>query len=507
MFRCGLEESTSATVQLTMEPEILTSIVDYLYTGEIEHTVDNVESLVKAGDLLQLGCLKVSCADFMASHVELRNCLEFYRFALLYRFDQKITKQFVYAAFKTVALIAEFKELSCGYHLEFIKDDDVNVDDEDIVFDAALGWVRHDLDKRKSSLQMILEHIRLPYCTSNYLLHMKGTYDLLTPKCFEYLHEAMSFQLDTVHQHEFSSCRTVPRTKFRIKFCLLAVGGRASLADKGLEECYHCRYYKEDTSSWESLTELPRSVGSMYSVCFVNGGMLLTVGQNRSAMNTCCLYDMATKKWETMPPLITARYYHRSVSLDDSVYVVGGEVAGERVLASVECLNVKRKQWLSRPELPQAVTVPAVVTYNNKIFVFGGRDAEDEDLCCTQVFDTTRGQWSTLSDMPKVCSIGAAVALNDSIYVVGGYQRTCLKYDPTLDSWTKLNKPRQSHGNAPAVVWHGSILVVWGNGSEDETPGIKQYDPLTDTWSYCIIAPLKKKLSYHCMFDVDLYGV
>ena len=205
-----------------------------------------------------------------------------------------------------------------------------------------------------------------------------------------------------------------------------------------------------------------------------------------------------------MPPLITARFYHRSISLDDSVYVVGGEVAGERVLTYVECLNVKRKQRLSRPELPQAVTVPAVVTYNNKIFVFGGRDAEDEDLCCTQVFDTTRGQWSTLSDMPKVCSIGAAVALNDSIYVVGGYQRTCLKYDPTSDSWTKL---RQSHGNAPAVVWHGFILVVRGNGSEDEIPGIKQYDPLTDTWSYCIIPPLKKKLSHHCMFDVDLYGV
>ena len=116
MFRCGLEESTSATVQLTMEPDILTSIVNYLYTGEIELTVDNVESLVKAGDLLQLGCLKATCADFMASHVELRNCFEFYRFALLYRLDQlqKITKQFVYAAFKTVALIAEFKELSCG---------------------------------------------------------------------------------------------------------------------------------------------------------------------------------------------------------------------------------------------------------------------------------------------------------------------------------------------------------------------------------------------------------
>ena len=65
MFRCGLEESTSATVPLTMEPEILTSIVDYMYTGEIELTVDNVESLFKAGDVLQLDTLKVTCETFM----------------------------------------------------------------------------------------------------------------------------------------------------------------------------------------------------------------------------------------------------------------------------------------------------------------------------------------------------------------------------------------------------------------------------------------------------------
>ena len=311
MFRCGLEESTSATVQLTMEPEILTSIVDYMYTGEIELTVDNVESLVKVGDLLQLGCLKARCAYFMTSQVELNNCFEFYRFALLYRLDQlqKVTKQFVFAEFKTVALIVEFKELTCRELIEFIKDDNVNVDDEDIVFDAVLGWVRHDLDNRKSSLQTILEHVRLPYCTSNYLLHMKDTYDLLTQKCFEYLHEAMSFQADTVHQHQMTSYRTVQRNNFRMKSCLLLVGGLACLEGKDKEFGYKsCQYYKEDTTSWESLTELSQSVSRLYDVCRVERGLLVTGGHTSRAVNQCWLYDFATKNWEEMPPLIIARW-------------------------------------------------------------------------------------------------------------------------------------------------------------------------------------------------------
>ena len=498
MFRCGLQESTSATIQLTMEPEILTSIVDYMYTCQIELTVDNVESLVKAGDLLQLGCLKARCADFMALQVELHNCIEFYRFALLYRLDQlqKVTKQFVFAEFKTVALTPEFKELTCRELIEIIKDDDVNVEYEDVVFDAVLYWVRHDLDNRKSSLQMILEHVRLPYCTSNYLCHIKEAYDLLTTKSFEYVHEAMAFQAEPARQHQIFSCRTVPRNNFRMKSCLLTVGVMSYAS--------HCLYYKDDTNTWESLTELPESVGSLYNVCRVDRGVLLT-GVRRSQYDSanCWLFDLATKKWEDIPHLPHIQPSHRIVSLRNCVYVVDGFSRMRNVLR----FDLKTKQTCFEPDMPQAVNDPMVVTYNNKIFVIGGQNEYKEALCCAQVFDTTRRQWSTLTDMPDVCENGSAVTLNGCIYVVGGFNRTCLKYDPTSDNWTKLNQPRQSHGNAPAVVWRGSILVGGGECFEEETPGIEQYDPLTDTWSCCSIAPFKEKLSRRCMINVDLYGV
>ena len=506
MFSCGLEESTSSTVPLTMEPEILTSIVDYMYTGEIELTVDNVENLFKAGDVLQLDTLKVACENFMLKQVEPANCVGFSKFATLYRLDklQQKASGVIQSEFKIVALKEEFKELSCKELIEFIKDDDVNVEDEDIVFDAVLGWVRHDLDNRKSSFQTIIEHVRLPYCTSNYLRHIKDTYDLFTPKCYEYLIEAFSFQADTVHQNQMKSCRTVPRTNFRMKSCLLLVGGVACLEGKDKPfEHNSCQYYKEDTSSWESLTELPQSVGSLYHICRVDRGLLLTGGFKGDALNQCWHFDMSIKMWEEMPPLITARWYHRSVSLDDCVYVVGGKDVNNTVLASVECLNAKRNQWMSLPEMPQAVCLPAVVTFNNKIFVFGSRVTQDKGLCCTQVFDTKQGQWSTLSDTPEVCDIGAAVTLNDCIYVVGGFRRTCLKYDPTSDNWTRLSQPRQSHGNAPAVVWRGSILVAGGGGGKPESSVIEQYNPLTETWLEWKTT-LDMKTACHCMFNVDL---
>ena len=151
MFRCGLEECTSTTVQLTIQPEILTCIVDYMYTGEIELTVDNVESLFKTGDLLQLNNLKVACENFMLKHVEPANCVGFYKFAALYRLDklQRKANRAINSEFKTVAFIDEFKNLSRIELIELIKDDDVNVEYEDVVFESVQDWVRYDIDNKK----------------------------------------------------------------------------------------------------------------------------------------------------------------------------------------------------------------------------------------------------------------------------------------------------------------------------------------------------------------------
>ena len=501
MLSAGLEENVSPTLELTMDPETMVTIIDYIYTGEVKLTIDTVVGLVKACDVLNLDTLKTACENFMINQVGPSNVVGFYKFAALYRLNQLQHKamEVMKSEFKTVAFADEFKELSCTEVIEWIRDDDVNVEDEDVVMEAVLGWIKHDVDNRKSSLASVMEHVRLPFCSRSYLRHMKDNIELKTTESLEYLNEALVFQADTVHQHEMSSGRTVPRTSYRIKSCLMVVGG---LNDTG--EYNHCHYYEEDTNRWRSMTDLPQSVGNFHSVCRIEGGLLLTGGE---ASNQCWLYDIAMKKWEAMAPLTTGRCLHSSVSLGDCVYVVGGQPTGTNRLSSVECLDVKRRQWSALPDLQQAVDLAMVATYANKVFVFGGRDGQGKSLCCTQIYDTTRGSWSSGSDTPDVCRDGAAVTLNDSIYVVGGGNRTCLKYHPASDTWTRLSPPQHLHLIAPAVVWRGSILVAGGYIPGGNSSVIEAYDPLTDTWSVCSIASLNKKLYNHFMFNVDLHGV
>ena len=114
MFTCGLQESMSASVRLTTEPETMVTVIDYIYTGEVELTVDNAEGLVKACDILQLDTLKIACENFMIKHVGPSNVVGFYKFAALYRLNQLQHKamEVMKSEFKTVSFADEVKELN-----------------------------------------------------------------------------------------------------------------------------------------------------------------------------------------------------------------------------------------------------------------------------------------------------------------------------------------------------------------------------------------------------------
>ena len=498
MFTCGLEETTSATVRLTIEPELLTYIVRHIYTGEIELTVDNVESFVKAGDLLELVPLKAVCGNFLSGQVVLGNCIEFSKFAKVYRLDklQQCATEVICSDFKTIANKEEFKQLSCTELTEYIGNHRVVVESEDFICEAVLDWVRHDPDNRKPSFESIFELIHLPYCSGTYLQQLKDSCDMLTPKCLQYLYEALSFQADPVRQHEINSCRTVSRINIRMTSCIMVVGWSEPRYMK-------VKYYNDDTHSWKFLT-ITQFTGRVSSVCRTNRGMYVTAGNSVVAYG-CEFCVMHTWQLTWRKPLITRREYHRSVWLGNCVYLLGGinhSADDHKVLASVECLCADSEEWVSMPEMPQATYAHMVATYHEQIFVFGGENEQREASRSTQVFDTTRCLWDTRADMPAACSKCAAVTLNDFIYVVGGEHRKCLRYDPASDSWTTLSSPRREHCDAVAVVWRGTIVLAGGRWHEPYV--FEQYDPVTDNWSYCDIPPLKEFDTIFQMFNVDL---
>ena len=68
-----------------------------------------------------------------------------------------------------------------------------------------------------------------------------------------------------------------------MKSCVMVVGGGSDT-----DEYNHCHYYEEDTNRWRSMTDLPQSIGHAYSVCRVEGGLLLTGGYTGGKESNQC---------------------------------------------------------------------------------------------------------------------------------------------------------------------------------------------------------------------------
>ena len=131
--------------------------------------------------------------------------------------------------FKEVVKGQEYLQLNVDDIIEYISDDLLEVQSEDVVFDAVKLWTFHDIDNRRDKFDSIMSHVRLPYCSSTYLCHEVKNCELMkTEVCQTYLEEARMFHMLPDDQHEMHSARTVARSRFNVKRHLVLVGGLTS---------------------------------------------------------------------------------------------------------------------------------------------------------------------------------------------------------------------------------------------------------------------------------------
>lgn len=99
----------------------------------------------------------------------------------------------------------------------------------------------------------------------------------------------------------------------------------------------------------------------------------------------------------------------------------------------------------------------------------------------------TQGTWSEAAPLPAPAqSELAAVTLDGKLYALGGFgdPRGFKRYDPTLDTWTRLASLPAGRDHLAAFALGGAVYFTGGasNGDGDQTtPGFR-YDVAVDRW-------------------------
>ncbi|KAG8592586.1 hypothetical protein GDO81_000552 [Engystomops pustulosus] len=257
MFTGEMSESRAKRVRIKeVDGWTLKLLVDYVYTAEIKVTEENVQVLLPAASLLQLQDVRKTCCEFLESQLHPTNCLGIRAFADMHACTELLHQANTFAEqhFSDIVQGEEFVNLGIEQVCSLIASDKLTVLSEEKVFEAVITWVNHDKDVRQEHMAHLMEHVRLPLLSRDYLVQRVEEETLVknSSACKDYLIEAMKYHLLPGDQRTLiKSARTRQRTPVSLPKLMVVVGGQAPKAIRSVE-CYD---FKEE--QWHQVAELP----------------------------------------------------------------------------------------------------------------------------------------------------------------------------------------------------------------------------------------------------------
>ncbi|XP_053475596.1 kelch-like protein 2 isoform X3 [Ictalurus furcatus] len=456
MFTGEMSESRQKKVRIKeIDGWTLGMLIDYVYTAEIQVTEENVQVLLPAAGLLQLQEVKRACCEFLSTQLHPTNCLGIRAFADLHTCSDLLNLANSYAEqhFSEVMQCEEFLNLGMEQVCSLIASDKLTIPSEEKVFEAVIAWVKHDKDVRQEHMSHLMEHVRLPLLSREYLVQRVEEETLVknSSACKDYLIEAMKYHLLPAEQRSMmKTVRTRVRTPVSYPKVMVVVGGQAPKAIRSVE-CYD---FEEER--WFQVAELPSRrcrAGVVYM-----GGMVYAVGGFNGSLRvrTVDAYDPVKDEWCCVSSMQDRRSTLGAAVLNGLLYAVGGfdgstgilyavggyDGATRQCLSTVEAYNPNTNEWSYIAEMGTRRSGAGVGVLKGLLYAVGGHDGPLVRKSC-EVYDPVSSTWKQVADM-NMCRRNAGVcAVGSLLYVIGGDDGSCNLasvefYNPSTDKWTIL---------------------------------------------------------------------
>lgn len=366
MFSSDNLESKKGMVHLRgFGPEAVRSLIEFCYTAHLTIETGNVQDLLPAANLFEMGGVVDACCTFLASQLHPSNCLGMRQFAGVHSCTGlwKKCNMFMQQRFPEIALHEEFLELSFEEVKKIVADSNLNVRGEEQVYEAVLSWVRHGLDERKKFVSELLKHVRMPLMSATYLSREVKSEPLLmeSHEGRGLLIDAMDFHLrkhymrDTLSHFDGAAggaatgeknLNTTPRRCPGLEY-LFALGGSGPPVFEDDPYLDLCECLDMEKNEWRTVAAMSlRRTGLRVAS---SGGYLFAVG-GFSAVDTKALslvdrYDPMTDSWRLVASMNCARRSFAVAVLNGYIYAMGG-INGGTYYDSVERYCPRSNKWV-----------------------------------------------------------------------------------------------------------------------------------------------------------------
>ncbi|CAF0712878.1 unnamed protein product [Brachionus calyciflorus] len=494
MFSSGLIESNSKKVEIKeIDTESLKLTIDYMYTGEILITENNVQALLTTTNLLNLCDLKQSCGQFIQSQLDVTNCLGIREFAdrLSCQVLLKFTDAFIEQYFCEIVQKDEFLDLDEQELKSLISKDTLAVNSEKIVYDSVFRWINHDYENRIKYLGNLMKNVRFGLLKHEELVQISEN-PLIKANllCMELIVEAFQYKMVKSNgdelskfQADFDKTRIKPRVALGLPKLMYIFGGQAPKAIAKID------IYDFRSQEWIKCNDMPTKrcrsgVAYFDQKIFIVGGFN---GQTR--VRTVDIYNPRLKEWSQGPEMTCRRGTLGVGILNGKIYAVGG-FDGVSGLNSVECWNMKNNDnWYMVASMSTRRSSVGIAVLNNYLYAIGGYcGLSRECLDSVEKYDPLTDKWFAVPSMSTRRSGACANVYDGKIYVIGGHDGphvlTCVEvYDPITNHWRNIASLNVARRNAGFVIHNGLFYVIGGDDGHKNLESVEIYNPQRNVWS------------------------
>ena len=461
---------------------VMEDVLEFIYTGSVEVTQENSEDLVSAANYFLITGLKTVSGRFLERQMTRSNCISTFYFAEIYRCDELITntRKFIHANFASVAEMDEFLNLE-AYEVErWISSDEISVAVEADLFKIVLKWIEQKKSERKASFEQLFRHVRLPFLSRDFLLHVV-TNELVQENvaCFKLISKAVELTCFACETDLSQSPRKGLETR-----AIVACGGKYTFC------------YLPEKDEWKRLADGLLETNSRTEMIGFCDQLYAFPSAGRAER-----YDPVVNGWSTLDFSTTGC---------TKVAVARGEMYAIEVNTSTKKSTIKRYEvercsWQTVLTSHEGCRLNScVVATGNHLYVCGGR-LGGEHLSKAERFDTVENKWEEIASMQRKREGAFGVASKGNIFLAGGEQdsggwqfrslRTCEfveMYNISTNEWQLIGSLKVPREGGSMVCLKGTLYVLGGTCSYGGSGlSVDCYDPSEDKWIEKTTIPVK----------------
>ncbi|XP_029286101.1 kelch-like protein 30 [Cottoperca gobio] len=505
MFSGDFVESIAARVELhDVDPDILSCLLDFAYTGKLTINQSNVEGLICNSSQLQFQTVRTVCSRYLQHQIDATNCLGILEFGEIHGCPEVMAKAwaFLLENFEAVQQAEEFLLLGKDRFVACLSDEGLQIRTECTRVEAILKWVGHLKESRLCYLHELLTLSRLLLLSLDYLADtlLKDSLVQASPSSREALEKIQREKMDLAQEQTDRLNSQSPQQN--LEEVLLVMGGR-SLDDSDDEEDSdeedrdprlqrlrprNCAFYNTKTKQWHELPNFPNPNKWGYAMVSLNNDVYVTGGSRGSNTNTWSTtetwkYITKEGRWVTVAPMLRPRTNHTSATLNGEIYVIGGTTSNH---VEVEHYDPYNDTWaLTCPALKYVTNFTATACHG-KLYVIGSC-AMKYNALAMQCYNPVIDNWINICSpfIPKYLSSPRSVCVDGTIYLVADNTKKVYSYDPVANMWQKVQLLHMLHENGGLVTLDGKLFVTGGHwkGMEgDYGVEVEVYNRVNDTW-------------------------